>query len=383
MSAAAAGVRERDSVGTFEDLHEAATRMTGLEDFGDDEYHEPLRVLLDSFASSAGLTGVGNTMQRSFMRGALAARLLSQKAFADRPDHADVPLERPVFVTGIQRSGTTAVQRLLHAVPDAQGLEMWLTQVPQPRPPRDTWEADPVHAMLAAGFEQHHEENPEYAGIHWMTADTVEECWQLLRQSLTTAAYPALAHVPEYSAWLRKADWVPAYERYRRNLQLIGLNDVGKRWVLKNPSHLDALDALMTVFPDALVVQTHRDPVVCVASACSLAASTTPGWSTVFVGEQLGADVLAMLSTEARVFAEARSRYDAARFVDVQYDDLVADPVGVVRGIHRQWDLPWSDDVEAAVAAEHAASRSGPRAPRHTYALEDHGLTADQVRAAF
>ena len=383
MTASTGGVRERETVGTFDDLHAAATRMTGLDDFGPDEYQEPLRVLLDSFGTSAGLTGIGNTMQRSFLRGALAARLLSEKAFADHPSYTEVPVERPVFVTGIQRSGTTAVQRLLHAAPDAQGLEMWLTQVPQPRPPRETWDDDPVYAMLKQGFEQHHAQNPEYAGIHYMTADTVEECWQLLRQSLTTAAYPALAHVPEYTAWLRKADWVPAYERYRRNLQLIGLNDVGKRWVLKNPSHLDALDAVMTVFPDALVVQTHRDPVVCVASACSLAASTTAGWSTVFEGEQLGRDVLDLLSTEARIFSEARSQYDPARFVDVDYDDLVADPVSVVRRVHASFDLPWDDEVEAAVAAEHAASKQGPRAPRHAYALEDYGLTEDQVRSAF
>ena len=146
-----------------------------------------------------------------------------------------------------------------------------------------------------------------------MTADTVEECWQLLRQSLTTAAYPALAHVPTYTEWLRKADWTPAYERYRRNLQLIALDDPGKRWVLKNPSHLEALDAIMEVFPDALVVQIHRDPVVAVGSACSLAATTTRGWSTVFEGERLGADVLELLATEARCFAEARSAYDPAQ----------------------------------------------------------------------
>ena len=167
-------------------------------------------------------------------------------------------------MTGIQRSGTTMMQRLLHADPAAQGLEMWLTQLPQPRPPRETWEDDPVYVMLRTASSSTTATTPSYAGIHFMTADTVEECWQLLRQSLTTAAYPALAHLPEYTAWLRRADWVPAYERYRRNLQLIGLHDPGKRWVLKNPSHLDALDALMAVFPDALVVQTHRDPVMCV-----------------------------------------------------------------------------------------------------------------------
>ena len=376
-------MKERDSVGTFEDLHASASRMTGLDDYGADEYHEPLRVLLDSFEREAGLTGVGNTMQRSFVRGALAARLLSEDAFARHPEHADVTVERPVFVTGIQRSGTTAVQRLLHADPQTQGLEMWLTQVPQPRPPRESWDADPVYSMLKQGFEQHHAENPEMAGLHWMTADTVEERWQLLRQSVTTAAYPALAHVPTYKEWLRGADWTPAYERYRRNLQLIGVNDAGKRWVLKNPSHLDALDALMKVFPDALVVQTHRDPVVAVGSACSLAATTSKGWSTVFTGEQLGEDVLELLSTEARCFAEARSAYDPAQFVDVAYADLVTDPVGVVRRIHRELELPWDDTVEDAVRAEHAASKAGPRAPRHEYSLADYGLTEEQVRAAF
>ncbi|QIK68684.1 sulfotransferase [Nocardioides sp. HDW12B] len=357
--------------------------MTGLDDFGADEHLEPLQVLLHSYAHSAGLTGVGNTMVRSFLRGALAARLMSEAGFAQHPGHTAVPVERPVFVTGIQRSGTTMMQRLLHADPAAQGLEMWLTQLPQPRPPRETWEADPVYAMLRDGFEQHHVENPELAGIHYMSAETVEECWQLLRQSLTTAAYPALAHLPEYAAWLRQADWVPAYARYRRNLQLIGLNDPGRRWVLKNPSHLDALDALMAVFPDALVVQTHRDPVTCVGSACSLAATTTRGWSEVFVGERLGRDVLASLSREAEVFAEARGRYDAAQFVDVAYDDLVGDPVGTVRGVHDAFDLPWDDDVASAVAEEHRRSREGPRAPRHHYDLADYGLTAEQVRAAF
>src|SRR3954464_4109762 len=314
-------MRERDSVGTFDDLHAAARRMTGLDDFGCDDYHEPLRVLLDSFQSSAGLTGVGNTMERSFLRGALAARLLSEDGFAKHPEHAEVAVDRPIFVTGIQRSGTTALQRLLHADPNAQGPEMWLTHPPQPRPPRETWDDDPVYAMLKQGFEQHHAENPEMAGLHFMTADTVEEDWQLLRQSLTTTAYPALAHVPEYLAWLRKADWVPAYERFRRNLQLIGLNDHGKRWVLKNPSHMDALDALMSVFPDALVIQTHRDPVVAVGSACSLAATTTAGWSEVFTGATLGADVLELLATEARLFRESGAGCPPEPFVDGEYDD--------------------------------------------------------------
>lgn len=375
-------MRERESVGTVEDLHASASKITGLTDFGPTEYLEGLEVLLESLATEAGLTGIGNTQFRGTIRGALTARLMTEAALT--PEIRALPVERPLFVTGLQRSGTTLLQRLLGADPGHQGLEMWLTQLPQPRPPRETWDDDPVYAMLKQGFEAHHEANPEMAGLHYIAADTMEECWQLLRQSFTTVAFPALAHLPTYTRWLReKADPVPAYERHRLNLQLIGSTSPEKRWVLKNPSHMDTLDALMAVYPDALVVQTHRDPVTCVASACSLAATSTRGWSTVFTGEQLGLDVLDLLTHEARVFAEARTRYPAAQFLDVQYDDLVADPIGTVRSIYDHFGLPWSGAVEEAVRSDYEASRQGPRAPRHAYDLADYGLTEDQVRAAF
>ena len=133
---------------------------------------------------------------------------------------------------------------------------------------------------MQAAFSEHHVENPEFMGIHYMDATSVEECWRLLRQTGKSISYESLANVPRYSAWLAEQDWTDAYERHRANLQLIGLNDPDKRWVLKNPSHLVALDALMTVYPDALVVCTHRDPVTSIASACSLSAEATAGTST-------------------------------------------------------------------------------------------------------
>ena len=132
--------------------------------------------------------------------------------------------------------------------------------------------------------------------------------------------------MPRYSAWLAEQDWTDAYERHRANLQLIGLNDPEKRWVLKNPSHLVALDALMTVYPDALVVCTHRDPVTSIASACSLSVEATAGTSTTFVGETIGRTQLEMLSRSWRTFTKARAAYDPAQFVDVDYREFVAGP---------------------------------------------------------
>jgi len=160
---------------------------------------------------------------------------------AGEPESAEVGIDRPVFVTGLPRTGTTALHRLLTADPASQGLEAWLAQVPQPRPPRHTWPDNPVFQAIEAGFARHHEEHPEFMGVHYLAADQVEECWQLLQQSVRSVSFATLAHVPGYSAWLRGQDWTGAYQRHRRNLQMIGLHDAGRRWVLKNPSHLFAL----------------------------------------------------------------------------------------------------------------------------------------------
>lgn len=376
-------MRERDGVGTLDDIRASATKITGLDDFGDDGYVEGLEVLLDSYANEAGLTPRGNAMKRAFLRGGLVARLLSEAGWKQHPSHADVTIERPVFVTGLPRTGTTALHRLLTADESHQGLELWLTEVPQPRPPRETWEDDPIFSGIQAGYSQHHVENPEFIGIHYMAADMVEECWQLLRQSGTSISYESLAHIPTYSAWLGKQDWTASYERHRRNLQLIGLNDQDRRWVLKNPSHLVALDALMRVYPDALVVQTHREPHTAVASACSLSAEATRGWSTIFEGSVIGRAQLDLLSRSVERFAEERAKHDPAQFVDVQYDDFVADPVGTVADIYGRFDLPWTDDVRDRVDVLHQESRQGGRRPSHKYTLEEYGLTAEMVDERF
>ena len=164
-----------------------------------------------------------------------------------------MPIERPIFVCGLPRTGTTALHRLLTPTPH-QGLELWLTEVPQPRPPRETWEEDPIFNAMQGGVLRPPRREPRVHGDPLHGRLQVEECWRLLRQSGKSIGYESLANVPRYSAWLAKQDWTDAYERHKANLQLIGLNDPEKRWVLKNPSHLVGLDALMSVYPDALIV---------------------------------------------------------------------------------------------------------------------------------
>ncbi|ALG83704.1 sulfotransferase family protein [Gordonia phthalatica] len=374
---------QRTSVGSIDELHDAATRTVGLSDFGDDDYREGLQVLLDSYAATAELEPLGSKMFRYFLKGALIARLLSEAGWKANPGCVETPIERPVFVTGLPRTGTTALHRLLAADPANQGLEMWLTEFPQPRPPRDTWAANPVFQQIDAGLSQHHVENPEFMGLHYMGAAEVEECWQLLRQSLMSISYETLAHIPDYSAWLSQQDWTPAYARHKRNLQLIGSNDADRRWVLKNPSHLFALDAIMEVYPDAIIVQTHRAPETIIGSMCSLAEQATAGYSRAYTPERIGQTQLDLWSRGLRDFSAARAKYDPAQFVDIDFADLRADPFAAVEKVYDAVGTPLSDEGRAAMVALDEDSKSGDRRPKHTYALEDYGLTAEQVREAF
>jgi hypothetical protein len=376
------------SIGTVGELQALATQATGLSDFGPDDYADGLAVLAESYEREAGLTPRGVRVVRAMLRGALTARLASEAAWRAYPEHAQVEIARPLFVTGLPRTGTTALHRLLVADPAHQGLEMWLCEVPQPRPPRESWADDPVFGYIQGGCEKHHVAHPEFMGVHYMAADQVEECWQLLRQSMRSISWECLAHLPSYSAWLSTQDWTEPYRRHRRNLQLIGLPDAGKRWVLKNPSHLFALDALLAVYPDALIIQTHRDPVTAIASVCSLAAQATAGWSEVFTSDVVGRDQLELWASGLERFSAdrnraARARHDQVRFFDVRYEDLVADPVGTAEAAYAHFGLPFTGAAADAMRALSADGGATGVRPAHRYTLRDFGLTEADVGARF
>jgi Sulfotransferase family len=209
---------------------------------------------------------------------------------------------------------------------------------------------------------------------------------------MRSISFECLAHLPAYSSWLAGQDWTAAYRRHRRNLQLIGLPDAGRRWVLKNPSHLFALEELLSVYPDALVIQTHRAPRVAIASACSLAAHATDGWSRKFTGEVIGRDQLELWARGLEQFMGVRARRDPATFCDVWYDDFVADPVATIESVYGYFGLPLSGvAAEAMRRLRQAGAAAGGKParppegalPAHKYALADFGLTANQVDERF
>ena len=377
--------RVRDDVGSYDDIAAAAVRTTGLDDFGGRAHEEGLRLLVDDLASpEAGLTGDGNYFQRAQVKSALVGRLLTQAGLTAHPSYADVPIERPVFVVGLPRTGTTALHRLLRCRPPPPGAGAVAHRVPAAAAAARHLGDDPVFTAMQAAFAEHQVTNPEFLGIHYMDATSVEECWRVLRQTGKSIGFESLAHVPRYSAWLAGQDWTDAYERHRTTLQLVGLHDPGKRWVLKNPSHLVALDALMAVYPDALVVCTHRDPVD-LRRLGVLAVRRGDGRPRRrrSSARPSAAPSSTMLSRSWHAFADARPR--TTRPSSSTSSTTRSWPTRSARPAASTRPSTWAGRPRRPRPSRRSTreSRRGGRRPAHTYALDDYGLTEDEVRAAF
>lgn len=199
----------------------------------------------------------------------------------------------------------------------------------------------------------------------------------LTRQSLRSAYFEFTAHLPSYSAWLAQQDLTETYLRHRRNLQLIGLRDPGKRWVLKYSGHLFGLDALLNAYPDALIVVTHREPGSKVlASACSMVSRLTAGRSTVFEGEKIGPALLDLAARGLTSFRESRARHSPDSFYDVLFEDFAADPLAVVKGIYERLGTPLTDEARTHMDA---LRRADDRTRAHHYDLKDFGVQADEA----
>lgn len=368
---------------SIEELHRAARAETGYDDFGGDEYLEGLRVAIDSFVRESDLTPQGWAIARKMLLNALTGRLISEAGFARYPEHAEVRIERPIFVCGLTRTGSTAVHRLLSADAAHQGLEMWLAEAPQPRPARADWARNRDFQRSDALYLARQAAEADLMKVHFMGAEEVEECWRVLQQTLLSISFPAVCHMPSYTQWLGRQDWTPTYQRFKKNLQLIGLNDQDRRWVLKSPSHVFAIDEIMRVFPDALIVRTFRDPLTAMASTFSLCEQGAHGMSYAFDRPTIGRSQLELWSRGNANFQRARKRYSQDQFLDVDYRDFVADPIATVEHIYASFDMPFGREVRAAVQESYEGSLADHRRPVHRYSLEDFGVSAAEIEAKF
>jgi len=363
-------------------LVEEARRATGLHALGPDEWREGLECLLESAERESNLTPVGRGMLVEQVVTGLVGRLHSEAGFAAHSDVDSVPIERPLVVVGMPRTASTTLHRLLIRDPALQGLEMWLADAPMRRPPRTSWPSIPAFVECDRRTRALFEAAPELRAIHDMDADEVDECWHLLRQSFSTVNLESTFRIPSYARWWADCDMRPMYRRYRKNLQLIGGGEPGRRWLVKDATHMFHLDRFLEVFPDACVVTTMRDPAKMIPSVASLTTSVMRPAVADFDPVAHGQAQLELWVRGLRRIEEVCAGLPRDRFYKMEFDDFQADPVAEVGRIYARFGLELSGEAGTAMRAWLAQNRKG-RHGEHTYRAEDYGLSPERIRAAF
>jgi hypothetical protein len=364
----------------IESLINAARKRTGLVDLGEGAFRVGLKVLVQSLEQDAQLTTIGRVAARKRLVGLLETRLRLVDHRTKHPEVADERIERPLFVLGLPRTGTTVLYGMLASNPAMRSPASW--EVARPFPPPTATEDPARVAAMDKDFAGFLKVAPGLDAIHPLGSRLPQECLALQAPQFLSYEFPTTFPVPSYWAWLREQDLTPAYAFEKTFLQHLQSQHHGERWILKTPGHLLWLDTLLAVFPDALLVHTHRNPAAVLASVSSLMHGFRSAMSDAVDKHQVGREQLDTWTWGLRRTMEVRERLGGDRVIDVQYDDTVNDPVGTVTRVYDHFGLertPAVDDAVRAYLAENPRDKHGA----HRYTLEEFGLDRDEVDAAF
>ena len=357
-------------------------RATGLDDFGDPVFLGALATLIDSIEREARLHPVGRAIMRGRIVALLENRLRIEALHRAHPEIGATPVGRPIVIAGLQRTGTTLLHRLLAADPRARALMSWEALHPAPLPGegrRGSFRRK-AEARLAEGALRRMA--PDFFAIHPVESEAPEEDVLLLDHAFMSQTPEATLHVPSYAAWLEAEDMIPAYRYVERLLQLLLWQRPASHWVLKTPAHMEHLDALLAVFPGALIVQTHRDPQATMGSFCSMVAHGRGVFSDAVDPREIGRHWLRKVRRMTDRALAVRDGGAERSFVDVSYYDLLADPIAEVRRIYARAGLSLDPGAEAAmrlVSGRDVQHRFG----RHVYHGSDFGLSRAGIDEAF
>ena len=368
----------------LDQLHEIVSKETGATDFGPDDYLPGLKVLLQSMDYDPQFSEGGRRVAWGMVVGVLMGRVQAIQSMKDNPGFDARPILSPVVITGVPRTGTTALHRLMGVDPRFQGLQSWLLDSPMPRPPIETWASYPQFQKTVATIEAQYAAAPQQRAAHFLAAEEVHECCMILRQSFVSNLWACGWSAATYDAWWERQSEEAAYQHYYRCVQLIGSNDPDKRWLLKNPGHIDNLDLLFAVFPDARVIQTHRDPAKAVPSLVSLLMNLDP----IMEGGRSQQRAETMLVREVAKWASSVRKCEAARarhpgkVLDVVHADFHRQPMAVLERIYDFIGMDIPDDTRAALAQR---IEDKPELARgvHRYDIAAFGMTEDEARAPF
>ncbi len=356
---------------------EEASRRARLTDFGPQDFVEPLEILTRSYVEEAKLNFVGMMSARTYLLRLLANRLLMERDRRVHPEVAEQEITAPVTILGLPRTGSTLLFELLATDPRLRAPLSWEVMLPSPPPVAGVHDRRIRQAQRLLDWVDRIA--PDFKKIHRVGATLPQECIAMCAQAFRSIQFHTTNYVPSYQAWLDTADLEPAYRYHRRMLQQFQARTATGRWLLKAPGHLFGPAALLAIYPDAQIIQTHRDPLKVLGSIASHCASLRQAFSEDIDLEDIGAtwSGLWALGLERTLEFRRNNPGCESRFLDVRYADLVANPFAVLEGIYDHLDLSFTAEVRARMQ-EYLDINRQARFGRHQYRLEDYGLDPEQ-----
>lgn len=366
-------------------LIEQAVGATGLSDFGGDSYREGLDVLvadLNAGAAKGWHNEAGIARSTHDILHWLKNRLRVEDHLRQNPELLSRPVERPVFVMGVPRTGTTLMSNLLAADPARRSPLTW--EIDEPVPPvtsPDLLTTDPralarleaERAALAA--------NPDMGKYYRGSAIYPNECVFFMAHDFKTLMIESKGKLPGYKEFIFSCDMTSAYEYHRKFLQVLQHHTPGV-WNVKKPSHALWLETIFQVYPDARVIWTHRDPFTATGSLCSIISLSHMGHMGKIDAEWLGDDYSWQAAEHANRIMDFRDKYGEDKIIDVHYADLVSDPVGETRKLYAKLGDDWTAEAEAGVQKwvdDNPQNKFG----KHDYKLAQYGLSKERLEPLF
>jgi hypothetical protein len=358
----------------------AAEAETGLDDFGDDSWRDGLDRLVGALVEEARLNELGEAIAAGDVLQGLTTRLRILDWRRRHPEIAGVPVEPPIVLMGQGRTGTTILFDLLAQDPATRVPRTWEVDRPVPPPESATYDTDPrieeVDAVLAGTDLL----IPGFRAMHPMGARLAQECVRITAPTFRSIIFGTTYRIPSYLDWaFTEADMAPAYRWHRAFLEHLQSRHPASRWVLKSPAHIWSLDALVAEYPDALLVQTHRDPLRIVASLSALVATLRRLACDDPTVVEAAADWTDALidGLDRSVDAREQGIVRPEQVVDVHFADFMADPFATIGTIYERLDLELTADAEQRMRAFLA---SHPQEPGGRYTFAATGLDAGALR---
>jgi hypothetical protein len=364
-----------------DDLLGAAREKTGLSDYGDEWFVEPLQVLTTSLEREARLSELGLMLTQQRLTALLSDRLRLRDLQAQHPEILDEEVTLAAEICGLPRTGSTLMHRLLASSPHVTTTLSWETSYLLPFPGEGPDAA--IRKQKAKDkFQLFLEMSPDFGDIHTIEWDGPEEDVIVLDRTFTSMSFDSFYWVPTYGDWLRAADQAPAYRELREWLQVLQWQNpdrTGLPWVLKSPHHLMSVDTVLDTFDGCKIVMTHRSAVKAVPSYASMVAAISAQYSDDVRPRDLGPYWSDRFATTLKDFADVRARRPES-FIDVQFADTVTDPVGEAVRVTTALGLPADRKALEDYVERNRAERHGTS---HAYTAEDFGLTEDELERDF